>query len=204
MKMLPRILFALVVIAGWSVADRGTAAPADDPEPASEVKLERLTWKQFQKRLAEKKDIKYTMVDVWSTVCGPCKENFPHVLEMHRKYGKKGLAVISLSLDDPTDESAVAAASNSSRNRSRRSPTSCSMKPKVRATRNSRSTPSPPSSCTARTARKSNDSPWMTHEINSHTKKWKRPSASCSTRSLDLFRLPFFRQYFRSAKARYP
>jgi len=110
MKIAPRILFALVVIAGWAVAERGEAAPADDRESAGEVKLERLSWKQFQKRLAAKKDIKYTMVDVWSTTCGPCKENFPHVLEMHKKYGKKGLAVISLSLDDPTDQAAVAAA----------------------------------------------------------------------------------------------
>jgi thiol-disulfide isomerase/thioredoxin len=110
MKSLTRSLFALVVIAGWAIAVRGTAAFSDDRESAGEVKLEKLTWKQFQARLAEKKDIKYTMVDVWSTVCGPCKENFPHVLEMHRKYGKKGLAVISLSLDDPTDSAAVAAA----------------------------------------------------------------------------------------------
>ncbi len=74
------------------------------------MKLERLTWKQFQARLAANKQIKYTVVDAWSTTCGPCMENFPHVLEMHRKYGEKGLAVISLSLDDPTDKAAVAAA----------------------------------------------------------------------------------------------
>jgi thiol-disulfide isomerase/thioredoxin len=112
MKLVPRLLFALVVIAGWALAERGKAAFSDDRESSGEVKvkLERLTWAQFQKSLAEKKDIKYTMVDVWSTVCGPCKENFPHVLEMHRKYAKKGLAVVSLSLDDPTDSAAVAAA----------------------------------------------------------------------------------------------
>ena len=50
------------------------------------------------------------MVDAWSTTCGPCKENFPHVIEMHKKFAPKGLAVISLSLDDPTDKAAVAEA----------------------------------------------------------------------------------------------
>ncbi len=74
------------------------------------VKLERLNWKQFQERLAANKDIKYTLVDAWSTTCGPCKENFPHLVEMHRKFAGKGLAVISLSLDDPTDKAAVAEA----------------------------------------------------------------------------------------------
>ena len=71
------------------------------------VKLERLNWNQFQDRLAENQKIKYTMVDAWSTTCGPCKENFPHVLEMHKKFAEKGLQVISLSLDDPDDEAAV-------------------------------------------------------------------------------------------------
>ena len=32
------------------------------------------------------------------------------MIEMHRKYAGKGLAVISLSLDDPTDKAAVAEA----------------------------------------------------------------------------------------------
>ena len=63
----------------------------------------------LQERLVNKK-VKYTIVDAWSTTCGPCKENFPHVIEMHRKYASKGLAVISLSLDDPTDKAAVAEA----------------------------------------------------------------------------------------------
>src|SRR6185312_5488272 len=34
--------------------------------------------------------------------------NFPHLVEMDRKYRDKGLAVISLSLDDNTDKKALA------------------------------------------------------------------------------------------------
>ena len=79
------------------------------PRPGS-VKLESLKWTQFKDRLASNKQAKYTLVDVWATTCGPCKENFPHLVEMHRKYADKGLAVISLTLDDPTDAKAVAAA----------------------------------------------------------------------------------------------
>ncbi len=87
----------------------GKDAFPDDQESPKVVKLEKLKWGQFQKRLANTK-VKYTVVDAWSTTCGPCKENFPHVIEMHRKYGTKGLAIISLSLDDPTDTAAVAEA----------------------------------------------------------------------------------------------
>jgi len=110
MKILSSCSYAVLLIACMAVVSLGQVAFSDEPEPATGVKLERLTWKQFKTRLAANKQIKYTVVDAWSTTCGPCKENFPHVLEMHRKYGDKGLAVISLSLDDPTDKAAVAEA----------------------------------------------------------------------------------------------
>ena len=51
-------------------------------------------------RIAANKKAKLTLVDAWATWCGPCKENFPHVVEMHQKYAGKGLAVVSLSMDD--------------------------------------------------------------------------------------------------------
>jgi len=100
------IAFSIVVVAGAALAGMGRA---EDKPSGEGVKLERLTWSQLQQRLANPK-VKYTIVDAWSTTCGPCKENFPHVVEMNRKYGPKGLAVISLSLDDPTDKAAVAEA----------------------------------------------------------------------------------------------
>ncbi len=82
---------------------------AEDNGAGGEVKLERLNWSQLQKRLANP-HAKYTMVDAWSTTCGPCKENFPHVVAMNKRFAPKGLAIISLSLDDPTDKAAVAEA----------------------------------------------------------------------------------------------
>jgi thiol-disulfide isomerase/thioredoxin len=97
---------AVVVGAGLGLVSVGQA---DDKASGGAVKLERLSWSQLQKRLANPQ-AKYTMVDAWSTTCGPCKENFPHVIAMHKKFAPKGLAVISLSLDDPSDKAAVAEA----------------------------------------------------------------------------------------------
>jgi thiol-disulfide isomerase/thioredoxin len=111
MKMLTATVLpvALLAFAAAHLCDC-TAALSDESGAGIDVKLDRLNWNQFQSRLTADKNIKFTVVDAWSTTCGPCKENFPHVVEMHRKYAKLGVAVISLSLDDPSDKAAVAEA----------------------------------------------------------------------------------------------
>jgi thiol-disulfide isomerase/thioredoxin len=110
MKILTFCGFSTILVIGLSVLGARNSAYSDETSATGEVKLERLNWKQFQERIASNKQVKFTMVDAWSTTCGPCMENFPHLVEMHRKFSKKGLAVISLSLDDPTDKAAVATA----------------------------------------------------------------------------------------------
>jgi thiol-disulfide isomerase/thioredoxin len=87
-------------------------ALADDPAPAAgEVTLQRLSFDTLMGRIqGGSGKAKLTLVDAWATYCPPCKENFPHVLEMSRKYGPKGLRVISASFDDPEDRDAVKAA----------------------------------------------------------------------------------------------
>jgi thiol-disulfide isomerase/thioredoxin len=47
---------------------------------------------------------KVLLMDFWASWCGPCKAEFPHTVEMARKYGGKGLETMSVSLDDPKDE----------------------------------------------------------------------------------------------------
>jgi thiol-disulfide isomerase/thioredoxin len=88
--MLTLILGSFVAVAAFS-----HATPADDA-----VTLTKVKYSDFLAKVAEKK-AKLTVVDAWATWCGPCKENFPHLIEMHKKYASKGLAVVSLSLDDP-------------------------------------------------------------------------------------------------------
>jgi thiol-disulfide isomerase/thioredoxin len=107
-----------------------TAAPATAPAPAPEkaevaakdaeatpttkveskegaFELKPVKFDEFLKRVANK-DAKFTLVDVWASWCVPCKENFPHLVEMHHKYADKGLSVASLSFDDPAEPKQVA------------------------------------------------------------------------------------------------
>jgi thiol-disulfide isomerase/thioredoxin len=107
MKTIGSRLFPIALLAMGLLMDLDGPARSDDGDSAGKVKLERLNWSQFQARLRENQKIKYTLVDAWSTTCGPCKENFPHVLKMHEKYAEKGLQVVSLSLDDPDDDAAI-------------------------------------------------------------------------------------------------
>jgi thiol-disulfide isomerase/thioredoxin len=49
------------------------------------------------------------MVDFWATWCPPCVALFPHSVELQRRYGPRGLSVVTVSLDDPGDWKKVAA-----------------------------------------------------------------------------------------------
>ncbi|MBI1322976.1 redoxin family protein [bacterium] len=83
------------------------ASPSAAPAAVDGVKLVPAKWNEYLEFVKPKDGKKFTLVDAWATWCAPCKENFPHVVEMHEKYGPKGLQVISLSMDDLTDAKAV-------------------------------------------------------------------------------------------------
>lgn len=50
---------------------------------------------------------KVVLVDFWATWCHPCVARFPHIVELSRKHAADGLAVISMSLNDPSEQELV-------------------------------------------------------------------------------------------------
>lgn len=109
---LPAFALALTLLSGCGVeANRQTPAlpevtvdaqseaeSAVEPAP-KEVTLEVVDKPGLDKVLASKRG-KVVLVDMWATWCAPCKEGFPHLVEIAKKYRPQGLAVVTLSLDE--------------------------------------------------------------------------------------------------------
>ncbi len=44
------------------------------------------------------------ILDFFASWCQPCKRSIPHLVELTRKYGKQGLQILGLSLDEDKDD----------------------------------------------------------------------------------------------------
>ncbi|WP_221798825.1 TlpA family protein disulfide reductase [Oceanobacter mangrovi] len=42
-------------------------------------------------------------LDFWASWCGPCRESFPWMQKMHRRYADQGLEVIAVNLDQEAE-----------------------------------------------------------------------------------------------------
>jgi thiol-disulfide isomerase/thioredoxin len=106
----PNVLSPAAPDEGKDAAVKTESKPEGSPEgqgsasapSADKVELIPIKYDEMRKQIAVNK-AKLTMIDAWATWCGPCKENFPHVVAMHKQFADQGLNVISLSLDDSTE-----------------------------------------------------------------------------------------------------
>lgn len=104
-----RTLTRLMAVVGLAFAlpsfaaaqEMGMAPPP--PLPAG-VHAPAFTTKTLQGRPLSLQSLrgKVVLLDYWATWCGPCQMATPTLEGLHRQFGRRGLAVVGLSMDDPT------------------------------------------------------------------------------------------------------
>jgi thiol-disulfide isomerase/thioredoxin len=97
------LLLGALITSACGQAPPGSSDVALDP---GTVTFEPITWEAWQSKLAEYRG-SVLVVDFWATWCVPCVERFPHMVEMYRTYGDRGVRFVSMSLDDRGDVAAV-------------------------------------------------------------------------------------------------
>ncbi|MBI2956376.1 MAG: redoxin domain-containing protein [Acidobacteria bacterium] len=95
---------ALLVAALGCTADKPLPPPAT-PSRAAGNFTRQADWidlEGYRQRLAAERG-RVVVVNFWATWCEPCREEFPDLIELDRRFRSRGLVFLSVSLDDPAD-----------------------------------------------------------------------------------------------------
>jgi len=92
MKSLRPLTFLAAVAFALTLATTGLRA-----DPAPQFNLQDTSGKPV--KLSDYKG-KVVILDFWATWCPPCRAEIPNFVDLQKEYGKQGLAVIGVSLDD--------------------------------------------------------------------------------------------------------
>ncbi|HEX8161560.1 MAG TPA: TlpA disulfide reductase family protein [Pyrinomonadaceae bacterium] len=84
---------------------RGGGAKADEASLGASV------WTTLDGRSARPSDYhgKVLVLDFWATYCPPCRDETPHLVELQRRYGARGLQIVGLNVGGEDDRAKVPA-----------------------------------------------------------------------------------------------
>ena len=87
------LVFGLVLLAGLTARLTAAGLKLGDPFPD-------LAAFKLEGKLPSDLKGKVVLVDFWASWCGPCKQSFPAMEELHQRYAAKGLVIIAVSVDE--------------------------------------------------------------------------------------------------------
>jgi len=88
--MARQVLTAVVLLVAISIASPAALRKAPDFNLTG-IDAKPVTISRFKGKVV--------LLDFWATWCPPCREEIPGLVELQKRYGKQGLVVIGLSLD---------------------------------------------------------------------------------------------------------
>jgi peroxiredoxin len=100
------VLLAVVIVTKRRAAHaRRVLSAAACPANAKAANLD-FTMKDMTGKSVKLEDYrgKVILLDFWATWCGPCKYEIPGFVQLQEQYGKDGLQVIGISVDDTVDK----------------------------------------------------------------------------------------------------
>jgi thiol-disulfide isomerase/thioredoxin len=104
-RILSGVIVGGLVLGGVFFAEargaRAEATPTTE-KVASDSSLPLIDLQGYQEIVAENHG-KALMVTFWATWCEPCRDEFPMIEELAKKYGPQGLNVVGVSLDEDAE-----------------------------------------------------------------------------------------------------
>jgi thiol-disulfide isomerase/thioredoxin len=99
-KLLLILICLGVMLSGfWAPPQARIDGARESKVTVQEVDLDGL--KQLLAR--DPKDSRPLLINFWATWCEPCREEFPDLVRIQADYQKRGVKMILISLDDPSD-----------------------------------------------------------------------------------------------------
>jgi thiol-disulfide isomerase/thioredoxin len=89
--------FAAACIAGLFTSAAAAAIKVGDTFPD-------LASFQLEGKLPESLKDKVVLIDFWASWCDPCKDSFPAMEDLQKRYGPKGLVIIAVNVDEDRNE----------------------------------------------------------------------------------------------------
>src|SRR5438477_521444 len=96
-RLYPILLLVAGLLAGCGPRDRN----GDAEGSGSGVDLQVVKYDELMKEIGRRRG-KVVVVDLWATWCEPCREEFPHFVELHRTYAAE-VSCVAVSLDRAKD-----------------------------------------------------------------------------------------------------
>lgn len=106
------IVFLLACLAFAIAGCSGSPPPKEKKEEQKkaaaprEIEIKEATVSALNDAIKNHKG-KVVVVDVWATFCLPCMQEFPHLVELHKRYDAKDVVCVSVSVDDEKQKDAA-------------------------------------------------------------------------------------------------